>query len=114
MSDNTGRLMCAFTSDVATGQPLARRAAVPVETPARAASLSLECARRLRMIPLGAEAALDGDPVQTSRKSRWHVAWLVRKEPSARPYVLTVQLSSKNRGLVSAANGDELADFVAR
>lgn len=113
MNDNTGNLMCVFDAGKARGRAEPAAVTVPIVSPAQAARVSVQAARRFQMIPDGAETALKETPTRSRFSDRWHVSWWVRDSRKATPHLLTIVLRGVDGRLDAAANGRELADYVA-
>jgi hypothetical protein len=112
MNDDTGNLMCVFGAGRSRERLQSATVTAPIETPTQAARLSVRTARRLQMIPDGAEAALKETPTMSSFNKSWRISWWVRNSRKDAPYLLTIVLRGADGRLDAASSGRELSDYV--
>jgi hypothetical protein len=107
VNDKDGNVMAAFNVGNAASTSSKSSPTAPVLTAAQAARLSLNVARRLAIIPAGAQAALAVRPEDHGSNERWYVTWRVRNSPTAPEYPVVVTLRQRDGRLLAAANGAE-------
>ena len=87
--DKSGRLICLIMDMPAKSET---RKAQPLDTQAQAIRVGVERLKAMRVLPTGAEIALQEPPRRDTHSEYWNMTWLVRTPGTPRPFQIKLRL----------------------